>query len=44
MNNQLEIIRKRMDEYKQELLTTKVDKSILAEMFNNIALQINADD
>jgi hypothetical protein len=33
-----------MDNYKQELSTGKVDKSILAEMFNSLALQINADD
>ena len=44
MNNQFDQTRKRMDDYKQELSTAKVDKSILAEMFNSLALQINADD
>lgn len=44
MNNQFDQVRKRMDEYKQELTTSKVDKSILAEMLNSLALQINADE
>ena len=44
MNSQFEQTRKRMDGYKQELTNAKVDKSVLAEMFNSLALQINAED
>ncbi len=44
MNNQLEQIRKRIDSFKQELSSGKVDKSILAEMLNTLALQINAEE
>ena len=44
MNNQFDLVRKRMDDHQQELSIGKVDKSILAEMFNSLAVQINADD
>lgn len=44
MNSQFESARKRMDSYKNELSSGKVDKSALAEMLNALALQINADD
>ena len=44
MNSQFEQTRKRMDDYKRELTASKVDKSILAEMLNSLALQINADE
>ena len=44
LTSQIEQTRKRMDDYKQELASTKTDKSVLAEMFNSLALQINADD
>ncbi len=43
LNTQLEQSRKRMDGYKQELSTAKVDKSTLAETLNALALQINDD-
>lgn len=44
MNAQLDDARKRMDGYKQELSSGKVDKSALAEMLNTLALHVNADD
>jgi DNA repair exonuclease SbcCD ATPase subunit len=44
LNKQIEQTRKRMDDYKQELSSTKTDKSVLAEMFNSLALQINAEE
>ena len=44
LKSQIEQTRKRMDDYKQELASTKTDKSVLAEMFNSLALQINADE
>lgn len=44
MNAQIEQTRKRMDTYKQQLSSSKVDRSGLAEMLNTLALQINADE
>lgn len=44
MNSQMESARKRMDSYKQELSSGKVDKLALAEMLNSLALQINPED
>ncbi len=44
MKSQFDQVRKRMDGYKQELSTGKVDKSTLAEMLNSLALQIHGDD
>ncbi len=44
LTNQIEQTRKRMDDYRQELASSKTDKSVLAEMFNSLALQINADE
>ena len=44
MKGQFDQARKRMDGYKQELSTGKVDKSALAEMLNSLAIQINGDD
>jgi len=44
LNHQIEHTRKRMDDYKNELANSKTDKSALAEMFNSLALQVNADD
>lgn len=43
MNNQSDALRKRIEDYKEVLSKGKVDKSILAEVFNNLALQINDD-
>ncbi len=43
MNQQLDLIKKRMDDYKQHLNEGKVDKSHLAEMFNTLAVEINGD-
>lgn len=44
INSQINDARKRMDAYKQELSNVKVDKSILAEMLNAMAIQISAED
>ena len=43
VTNQTDITRKRMDDYKRELTNSKVDRSVLAEMLNTLALQINAE-
>ncbi len=43
MNNQFEQAIKRMDDYKNDLSNVKVDKSLLAEMLNTLAMQINND-
>lgn len=44
LNAQMEQTRKRMDTHKKELSSSKVDKSILAEMLNSVALKINAEE
>jgi len=44
LNSQLEQSRKRMDDYRQELSRGKVDKSVLAEMLNSLAMQLNQDE
>ncbi|MBL7000023.1 MAG: hypothetical protein ISR73_09210 [Gammaproteobacteria bacterium] len=41
--SQIEQTRKRLDDYKQDLSSGKVDKSVLAEMLNTLALQINSE-
>lgn len=44
MGQQLEQLRKRLDDFKQDLSTGKVDKSVLSEMLNTLAIQINEAD
>jgi len=44
LTSQIEQTRKRMEDYKQDLSRGKVDKSILAEMLNTLALQINSEE
>ena len=44
LSSQIEQTRKRMDDYRQELSLGKVDKSVLAEMLNSLAMQLNQDE
>jgi len=44
LTSPIEQTRKRMEDYKQDLSRGKVDKSILAEMLNTLALQINSEE
>lgn len=44
LGKQMKLSRKRMDEYRDELSMGKVDKSILAEMLNGLAMQLNQDE
>lgn len=44
LSSQLEQTRKRMDGYRQDLNLAKMDKSVLAEMLNSMAMQINQED
>ena len=44
LSSQMEQTRKRMDDYRQELSQGKVDKSVLAEMLNNLAMQLNQEE
>lgn len=44
LSNQISESRDRMDSQRQELSSAKVDKLVLAEMLNALALQVNPDD
>lgn len=44
LNSQIEETRQRMDAFRQELSSGKVDKAILAEMLNALAIQVNSED
>ena len=44
LNSQIGEARERMDDHRQELSNSKVDKQLLAEMLNSLALQINSDE
>lgn len=44
LKNQIEVTRQRLDDFKQDLSCGKVDKVVLAEALNAIALQINSSD
>jgi len=44
LGNQIGEARERMDSHRQELSSAKVDKLMLAEMLNTLALQVNPDD
>lgn len=44
LKSQMEQARNRMEDYKETLTTSKVDKAVLAEMLNSVALHINSDD
>ena len=44
LSSQMGETRERMDDYRQQLSSAKVDKQALAEMLNALALQINSDD
>lgn len=44
LSDQISEARERMDGHRQELANAKVDKRLLSEMLNSMALQINPDD
>lgn len=44
LSNQIGEARDRMDSHRQELSSVKVDKRVLSEMLNALALQVNPDD
>lgn len=44
LNSQMEQTRKRMDGYNQELTFAKVDKTGLADILSQVALQLNQED
>ena len=44
VNKQMQDARDRMDGHRQELSTTKVYKSVLSEMLNSLAVQIDTDE
>lgn len=44
LSSQMSEARERMDDYRQQLGSAKVDKQALAEMLNTLALQINSGD
>lgn len=44
LSNQIMEARERMDGHRQELSSAKVDKLMLSEMLNALALQVNPDD
>ena len=44
LNSQINDARERMDGHRQELSTAKVDKVVLSEMLNALAMQVNPDD
>lgn len=44
LSNQITEARERMDNHRQELSFAKVDKLVLSEMLNALALQVNPDD
>ncbi|MDH3762781.1 MAG: hypothetical protein OEU50_17525 [Gammaproteobacteria bacterium] len=44
LSNQITEARERMDSHREELSSAKVDKLLLSEMLNALALQVNPDD
>ncbi len=44
LNNQISESRERMDNHRQELSASKVDKLLLSEMLNAMALQVNPEN
>lgn len=44
MSEQMKAARERMDGHREELSSAKVDKTLLSELLNNLALQINTDE
>lgn len=44
LNDQISDARERMDDHRQELSGSKVDKQVLSEVLSTLALQVNPDD
>jgi patatin-like phospholipase/acyl hydrolase len=44
LGEQIQQTRQLMDGYQQQLSTSKLDRSLLAELFNDVAMQLNQDD